>query len=88
MERKALIKLRKSENDALKVRSVKNSKSLLECPPSAFVAAFDAKALSCTELLMSCLAGGNSIINCHRQTNQNRHRLYELFDKTHGLRFL
>ena len=26
--------LRKSENGALQVRSVKNSKSLLECPPS------------------------------------------------------
>jgi len=33
-KRKALINLRKSENDALKVRSVKNSKSLLECPRS------------------------------------------------------
>jgi len=31
---KALINLRKSEKDALKVRSVKNSKSLLECPRS------------------------------------------------------
>ena len=39
---------------------------------TAFVAAFDAKALNCTELLES-LAGGNRIINCHRQTNRNRH---------------
>jgi len=31
---KALINLRKSENGALKVRSVKNYKSLLECPLS------------------------------------------------------
>ena len=40
---------------------------------TAFVAAFDAKALNCTELLESHLAGGNRIINCHRQTNRNRH---------------
>ena len=40
---------------------------------TAFVAAFDAKALNCTELLESYLAGGNRIINCHRQTNRNRH---------------
>jgi len=39
----------------------------------AFVAAFDAKALNCAELLKSDLAGGNRIINCHRQTNRNRH---------------
>jgi len=35
---------------------------------TALVAAFDAKALNCTELLKSYLAGGNRIINCHRQT--------------------
>jgi len=40
---------------------------------TAFVAAFDAKALNCTELLESYLAGGNRIMNCHRQTNRNRH---------------
>ena len=40
---------------------------------TAFVAAFDAKALNCTELLESYLADGNRIINCHRQTNRNRH---------------
>jgi len=40
---------------------------------TAFVAAFDAKALNCTELLKSYLTGGNRIINCHRQTNRNRH---------------
>jgi len=40
---------------------------------TAFVAAFDAKALNCTELLESYLAGGNKIINWHRQTNRNRH---------------
>jgi len=40
---------------------------------TAFVAVFNAKALNCTELLESYLAGGNRIINCHRQTNRNRH---------------
>ena len=39
---------------------------------SAFVAVFEAKALNCTELLKSCLAGGNRIINYHRQTNRYR----------------
>jgi len=39
---------------------------------TAFIAAFDAKALNCTELLKSYLAGENKIINCHRQTNRNR----------------
>jgi len=40
---------------------------------TAFVAAFDTKALNCTKLLKSYLAGGNRIINCHRQCNRNRH---------------
>jgi len=40
---------------------------------TVFVAAFDAKVLNCTELLKSYLAGGNRIINCHRQINWNRH---------------
>jgi len=64
----------KSKNDALKVRSVKNSESLLECPRSLpLFAAFDAKAFNDTELLKPYLAGGNRIINCHRQTNRNTH---------------
>ena len=40
---------------------------------TAFVAVFEAKALNCTELLESYLAGGNRIINCHRQNNRNCH---------------
>jgi len=40
---------------------------------TAFFAAFDAKALNCTELLKSYLVGRNRIFNCHRQTNRNRH---------------
>jgi len=51
---------------------------------TAFVAAFDAKALNCTGLLESYLAGGRRIINCHRQTGYT----IEIFDTTHGLRFL
>jgi len=39
----------------------------------AFAAAFDAKALNCTELLESYFGAGDRIINCHRQTNRNRH---------------
>jgi len=39
---------------------------------TVFFAAFDAKALNCTELLESYLAGGNRIVNCHRQTNRNQ----------------
>ena len=40
---------------------------------TALIAAFDAKALNCTELLESYLAGGNRITNGDRQTNWNRH---------------
>ena len=65
---KALINLRKFENDALKVRSVKNFKSLPGVPTvTAFVAAFDAIALNYKELLKSYLAGGDRIINRHRK---------------------
>jgi len=31
------------------------------------------KSVHCTELLKSYLAGGNRIINCHKQTNRNDH---------------
>jgi len=40
---------------------------------TAFAAAWDAKALNFTEFLKSYLAGRKRIINCHRQTNRNRH---------------
>jgi len=60
--------------DALKVQSINNSKSLLECPTiTALVAAFDAKAFSDAELLKSYLIGGNRIVDFHRQTNRKRH---------------
>jgi len=31
------------------------------------------KSVELHGILKSCLAGGNRIINCHRQTNRNRH---------------
>ena len=53
---------------------IKKFSIIAEVPTiTAFFAAFNAKALNCTELLESYLAGGNRIINCHRQTNRNRH---------------
>jgi len=71
--------LRKTENEdshALKVRAIKHSKSVLECPMiTALVAAFDAKTFNDTELWKSCLAGGNKIINFCRKTNRKRHGL-------------
>jgi len=70
----ALINLRKAENDALKVRSVKNSKSLLECPRSLrLLLPSTQKRSMTTELFKSYLAGGDRSINFHRQTNRNRH---------------
>jgi len=57
-----------SENTVIKLSIVTGLPTI-----TAFVAAFDAKALNCTELLESYLAGGNRIINCHRKINRNRH---------------
>jgi len=72
--RKTLIDLRKAENDdmdALLIRSIKNSKSLLERPAmTVFVAAFDAKAFNGIELWKSCLASGNRIFKLHGRTNR------------------
>jgi len=45
---------------------------------TAFVAAFDAKVLNCTELLKSYLAGGN----------RTEIATIEIFDITDGLHFL
>jgi len=59
----------RSESTVIKKFSI-----ITEVPTiTAFVAAFDAKTFICTELLESHLAGGNRIIDCHRQTNRNRH---------------
>jgi len=79
---------------ALNVRSIKNSKSLLECPAvTALVAAFDAKAFSNTELLKSYLVGGNRIINFYKPTENipvkclTKHMAYVLY-KFHVCFFL
>jgi len=59
----------RSETTVIKKLSI-----ITEVPTvTAFVAAFDPKALNCTELLESYLAGGNRIFNFHRQTKRNRH---------------
>ena len=54
---------------------------------TAFVAAFNAKALNCTELLKSYLAGRNRIINCHRQTNRNCHN-WNIWHNTRSTLFI
>jgi len=47
---------------------------LLECLTiTVFVAAFDLQAFNDTDLLKSCLAGWNRIINVCRQTNRKSH---------------
>ena len=59
----------RSESTVIKKFSI-----ITEVPTiTAFIAAFKSKALNCTELLESYLAGGNRIIDCHRQTNRNGH---------------
>jgi len=69
--------LRKAENDdidPLQVRSIKNYKSLPECPTiTVRVAPFDAKAFTDTELWKSYLAGRNRIMNFHRKISRKRH---------------
>jgi len=86
-KRKALINLRKFENDVLKVRSIKKIQIVTGVPTiTAFVADFDTKALNCTELLKSYLAGGKRIINYRRKPTEIA--TIEIFDKTYGLLFL
>jgi len=76
-----------NDTDALKLQSIKTSKSLPECPTiTALVGAFDSKGFSDTELLKSYLDGGNRIINFCRQIN--RKCLGQIFEKTQGLHFL
>jgi len=69
--------LRLAENDnveAVKERSIKNYKSLPECPTiTTLVADFDTKAFSDTELLKSYLADANKIIKFCRQTHRKCH---------------
>jgi len=71
---KALINLRKAGNDdmdVLKVQSIKNSKSVLECPAITALVTFDAKTFNDTELLKSCLAGRDRVIKVF-QANQTK----------------
>ena len=65
----AKIRKLRSESTVIKKFSI-----ITEVPTiTAFVAAFDAKALNCTQLLESHLAGGKRIIDCLRQTDRNGH---------------
>jgi len=72
---KALINLHKAENDdidAQKIWSIKNSKSLLECPTiTTLVASFDSKLFNDMELLKWYLAGRNRIINFAHKPTKN-----------------
>ena len=71
----------RSESTVIKKLSI-----IIEVPTiTAFVAAFDAKALNCTELLESYLAGGNRITATGKPTEI---ATIEIFDTIHGLRFL
>jgi len=53
---------------------------------TAFVAAFDSKALKCRELLQSYLAGENGSLTATGDPTEIA--TIEIFDKTHGLRFV
>jgi len=53
---------------------------------TAFVAAFDSKALKCAELLESYLAGENEILTATGEPTDIA--TIEIFDKTHDLHFL
>jgi len=53
---------------------------------TALVAVFDAKAFSCMDLLKSYIAGENRILTATGKPTEIA--TIEIFDKTHGLRFL
>jgi len=53
---------------------------------TAFIGAFDAKALNCTELLKPYLAGKKRLLIATGKPTEIA--TIEIFDKTHGLRFL
>jgi len=56
------------------------------CPAiTALVAAFDAKAFNCTELLKSYLAGRTGLLTATGKPTEIA--TIEIFDKTHGTRF-
>jgi len=73
---KPVINLRKAENNviaALKVRTIENSKSLLEFPTIAGLLLLSKNAFNDTELLKAYLARWNKIINFCSQNNRKRH---------------
>jgi len=53
---------------------------------TALVAVFDAKAFSCTDLLKSYITGENRILTATGKPTEIATN--EIFDNTHGLRFL
>jgi len=66
---------------------IKKFSIITEVPTiTAFVAAFDSKALNCTELLESYLVGENGLLSATGKPTEIA--TIEIFDKTHGLRFL
>ena len=83
---KVSINLRKSENDALKVRSVKNSKSIIECPRSLRLLLPWTQKRSMTRNWWNptWLAGTGLWTATGKPTAI---ATIEIFDKSHGLRF-
>jgi len=86
-KRKASINSRKSENYALKVRSLKSSQSLLKCPRSLRLLL---PSMQKHQIARNCwnptwLAGTGLLTTTGKPTEI---ATIEIFDKTHGLRFL
>ena len=66
---------------------IKKLSIITEVPTiTAFVAAFDAKALNCTELLESTWQAGTGLLTATGKPTEIS--TVEIFDTTHGLRFL
>ena len=86
-KRKASINSRKSENYALKARSLKSSQSLLECPRSLRLLLPSTQKRSMTRNCwnLTWLAGTGLLTATGKPTEI---ATIEIFDTTHGLRFL
>ena len=68
-------------------RTVIKFSIITEAPTiTAFVAAFDAKALNCTELLESTWLAGTGLLTAPGKSTEIA--TFEIFDTIHGLRFL
>jgi len=80
----ALSNFQKSENDPLKVRLVKNSKPILECPRSLQLLLASTQVLNCKDLLKSYLAEQDLTAT----GKPAEIATLEIFNKTHGLRFI